>query len=340
VLQGVSNHETTLTSWALVIWKTLESYRLDPTALFVEAGLDPQHLRDPNARYSVERMQSLWRLALDASRDQCFGIRSVDYWHPTTFHALGYAWMASSTLRDGLERLVRYAKLVSTVLALNLVQSNGNYELRYQTRPPTRLRDAVAASVDAGLASVVLLCRVAAGDQFSPREVRVKSPDCSCRDRFYAFFRCPVTFECADPAIIFDESEIEEPLPSANAELARANEQIITEYLARFDRRSAAMMVRAKLIEQLPRGDATEASIANALHMSLRSLQRRLQAEGTSYKNLLDGMRRELAAQYMENSTLTINEITYLLGFSEPSNFSRAFKRWNGVPPSQYRLDR
>ncbi|MEE9265906.1 MAG: helix-turn-helix transcriptional regulator, partial [Gammaproteobacteria bacterium] len=104
-----------------------------------------------------------------------------------------------------------------------------------------------------------------------------------------------------------------------------------------FDRSSAAMQVRARLTEQLSSGHATQNSVADALHMSLRTLQRRLNDEGTSYKGLLDETRRELAAHYMAETHRSINEITYLLGFSEPSNFSRAFRRWTGKSPSAYR---
>jgi AraC-like DNA-binding protein len=81
----------------------------------------------------------------------------------------------------------------------------------------------------------------------------------------------------------------------------------------------------------------TEESIADALHLSRRSLQRRLKEEGTSYTQVLDETRRQLAAQYVRHSRLSINEITYLLGFSEPSNFSRAFRRWTGASPTAYR---
>ena len=97
------------------------------------------------------------------------------------------------------------------------------------------------------------------------------------------------------------------------------------------------MQVRVRLTEQLSSGHATQDSVADALHMSLRTLQRRLNNEGTSYRGLLDETRRELAAHYMAESHRPINEITYLLGFSEPSNFSRAFRRWTGKSPSAYR---
>ena len=114
----------------------------------------------------------------------------------------------------------------------------------------------------------------------------------------------------------------------------------IVEYLRRHQSANVSMVVRSKLTEQLPSGRATQGSIASAVHMSTRSLQRRLREEGTSYRELLEETRRELATQYMRQSNLSVNEITYLLGFSEPANFTRAFRRWTGRSPTQYRAER
>ena len=100
-----------------------------------------------------------------------------------------------------------------------------------------------------------------------------------------------------------------------------------------------AVQVRAKIIERLPSGHVTQEEIAQELNMSLRNMQRRLRGEGTSFTQLLDDTRRTLATQYVRSRRLSINEITYLLGFSEPSNFSRAFKRWTGLSPSEFRTN-
>ena len=97
------------------------------------------------------------------------------------------------------------------------------------------------------------------------------------------------------------------------------------------------MRVKAKLIDRLPSGTVTEEEIAGNLHMSLRTLQRRLGEQDTTYKRVLEDTRRELAERYIEDASLTLNEITYLLGFANASSFSRSFKRWTGVAPSLFR---
>ena len=97
------------------------------------------------------------------------------------------------------------------------------------------------------------------------------------------------------------------------------------------------MRVRATIIERLPDGTPSQGNIAELLHVSMRSLQRRLNNENTNFKELLEGTRHELALRYIREQHRTIGEITYLLGFSEPSNFSRAFRRWTGMSPAEYR---
>ena len=97
------------------------------------------------------------------------------------------------------------------------------------------------------------------------------------------------------------------------------------------------MRVRARLIDLLSAGDVAQQDVADSLHMSLRTLQRKLHKENTSYKALLEETRRQLAGQYLRQARLSVSEVTYLLGFSEPSNFTRAFKRWTGHTPSEFR---
>ena len=135
----------------------------------------------------------------------------------------------------------------------------------------------------------------------------------------------------------FSKASLEAHLHTANPRLARVNDRVITQYLAQFDKGSTAMRVRAKLIDLLSAGNVTQQDVADSLHMSLRTLQRKLSVENTSYKVLLDETRRELANQYLRQACLSVSEVTYLLEFSEPSNFARAFKRWTGRTPSDFR---
>jgi AraC-like DNA-binding protein len=329
---------TLLATVALAVWRALESYGCDSEALFRRVGIDPACLRDPDARLSDSTYYKLWRQAVDATGDACFGLTVARFVHPTSLHALGYSWMASENLKDAMERLVRYFRILGNKEYLELEERSRDFRLVLHNPAPEY--PTADEDYDASVAILVQLCRVAYGANISPLKIALPRPPPPCPERFSQALGADtiIEFNADVLSLTFDKALLLEPLPTANAELARANDQILTDYLARFDRERITMRVKLKLIEQLPSGHATQESIAKALNISPRSLQRKLQDEGTTYKQLVDDTRRELAAQYVRQSRIPINEITYLLGFSEPSNFARAFKRWTGESPSDFRM--
>jgi len=326
---------STISSWALLVAKALEAGGHDSKSLFRAAGLDPVKLMDPDARFSVEGMARLWRLAAQVTGDPYFGLKTANFWHPTTLNALGYSWMASDSLRDALTRMGRYGRMVSTVAEMTLEEFDDHCAFNLRSR--FAISEAPVEAVDAALATLVKMCRVSYGDDFNPLRVITHRPEFDDPTPYKEYFRAPIEFSAEVNILYFSKDALESHLPTANPRLARVNDQVITEYLAQFDKRSTATRVRAKLIDLLSAGNVTQQDVADSLHMSLRTLQRKLSEEKTSYKDLLDETRRELANQYLRESHLSVSEVTYLLGFSEPSNFARAFKRWTGHTPSEFR---
>ena len=327
-------YASTISSAVLLLWKALESYGCDGRALFAQVDLDPDRLHDPNARYPFTSLTRLWKLAAQATQDPCLGLTVARFWHPTTFHALGYSWMASQSLKDALMRMARYSAIVTDSLRMDLAGSAEGFEFTLQPKfaPPAD------EAIDAAMAIILGMCRTSYGSTCNPLRVTMQRDTPAVVDAFSQVFRAPIQFSAPENMLLFSKADLTAPLPTANAELARANDRVITNYLARFTHDSTKIRVEAKLLEQLSSGQATQESIAKALAMSPRTLQRNLKQEGTSYKQLLEETRRDLASQYIKESRLSVNEITFMLGFSEPANFSRAFKRWTGVSPSEYRL--
>ncbi|MGE8383563.1 MAG: helix-turn-helix transcriptional regulator, partial [Pseudomonas putida] len=138
-------------------------------------------------------------------------------------------------------------------------------------------------------------------------------------------------------ALVFERADMEAPLPTANEAMAVLHDRFAGEYLARFSESRVTHRVRQVLCRILPQGEPKRETLAQALHLSQRTLQRRLQEEGTSFQTLLDDTRRELAEQYLAQPGMTLLETAYLLGFADPSNFYRAFRRWFDATPSEYR---
>jgi AraC-like DNA-binding protein len=326
---------STISSWALLVAKALKEEGHDSAAVFESAGLDPARLRDPDARYPVDGMWRLWRLAAQVTADPYFGLKVARFWHPTTLNALGYSWMASDSLRDALERMSRYGRMATTVAKMHLEELDDRFAFRIAVL--TDRTDVPYEAIDASLATFVNMCRISYGEDFNPLRVVTQRPEFDETRPYEEFFRAPIEYSAGENVLYFSKGILEAHLLTANPHLARVNDQVITEYLARFDKDSTAMRVRAKLVDLLSAGHVTQQDVADSLHMSLRTLQRKLADENTSYKDILDETRRELANQYLRQGCLSVSEVTYLLGFSEPSNFARAFKRWTGRTPSEFR---
>lgn len=328
---------TTLASVARMIVMTLQQQGVDGEALMREIGMNPVLMHDPNARFPFSAMSRLWRHAVEESGDPCIGLRVARQFHPAALHGLGFAWLASDSLADAMQRMARYYRVATTASDVVLEQDDQVYRLVF--RPAAATPPAAPAAIDALVTLLVLMCRLSAGEDFRPHRIDLPRPRpaAACHEALTRFLRAPLTFEAAQLVFSVDADVAEAALPTGNSELAHANEKVLIDYLAHLDRREVGARVKARLVDALPAGPVSEADMARSLNLSARSLQRRLREEQTSYKELLDRTRHELALRYLGNSRLSVNEVTYLLGFSDPSNFARAFRRWEGTSPSRYR---
>ena len=328
---------TTIAGPARLIGETLKShYAQDPLPIFKLAGIDPKRLDVSGARYPYSAMQKLWQAAIDATGDPCFGLVAGRNIRPTTFHALGFSWIASRTLLESLQRLIRYTKLLSTApIQLNLVKENDCWMLEDHALHEG-LRDAHPAVADAFFMGVVALCRQAKDAHFKAQEVHFCHPDHGQASTYTDAFEAPVYFDADCDQIYFDAATMEALLPGDNLELALVNDRIAEEYITALDPTNIATEVRKLLIELLPSGEASQQHIAVQMNRSLSTLQRQLANEGTNYKEIREQTRQELAEQYVREGRYSLSQIAYLLGFSDQSNFSRAFRRWTGHSPGHY----
>jgi len=329
---------STLSSVVLLITRAMDAEGLDSNTILKRAGLDPSRMNDPNARYSYPAVTNLWKLAAQASGDPCFGLKAASFWHPTTLHALGYTWLASNTLYDALHRAARYIRIVNTAAMATFEETDVGYRFRMGMDDAWRGLQPANEAMDAGMALIIDMCRSCYGPDLNPLSIEVRRPKpTSHLEEFEKLFKAPIQFSSEANTIYFAKDDVTKYLPTSNAEMARTNEKIIVDYLARLDKNNISTQVKSKLLDMLPSGRFTEEDVIQALHLSQRTLQRKLKEEGTTYKEFLDETRKELAKEYVNDTSLSFSEITYLLGFSEQSNFTRAFKRWQGQSPSAYR---
>ena len=329
---------TTLVSVASLLAQAVVARHINLEDFLACLGIKPDEYNDPSGRVPVSLMQHAWKLAVEYSGDECIGLALAEVVQPAALHGLGLAMVSSDSLHNSIERIVTYQRFLNTALKINLTLEDNYYRINFSTE---RFHSAPEpASIDGALAVFVEMCRITAGSTVHPVHVYLRrEPPELCVDRYQNYFGCAVTFSSDRNELLFDLETIDRTLPTSNRELARINDQVVIDYLKRFDTNALSTRLRALIIDELPGGISNEVSIAHRLNMSLRSLQRQLKSEKTSYRQILNRIRLELAQEYLINNERQIIEIGYMLGFSEPSNFSRAFKRWTGQSPQQFRAE-
>ena len=194
-----------------------------------------------------------------------------------------------------------------------------------------------AARDDTSLALLVQLCRFICGRKFSPSRVAIRHAEPDDPQPWDDFFGCPISFNAVENRLWIKRELADQILPSANAQLALINDQLVARDFARLETEDTVARVRAIITEQLSTGTINEKSVASGLRLTARGLHRKLSAHGTNFSTLLSQVRWELADRYLHNTNLPLTEIAFLLGFSQVSSFSRAYKRWTGSSPSQVR---
>jgi AraC-like DNA-binding protein len=330
--RGAASPSTVHTAWTGALLRAVEARGIDPAELLVDAGIGADLLADPDRRLPLPASTRLWAAAVDATGDDGFGIDVSRHVRPTTFHALGNAFLSSPTLRAALERTARYSRVTADVAAGTTRFEGSEMALVIGWRPDAD-RPAFEA-VDAALSSIVRSARFLLGRELSPVRVELERSAPSDVERFETFYRCPVRFGAAENVLAFDRADVERPVPGGNDRLAAASEQVLVEYLAGLRSDTVADRVSEVVVDSLADCEPGVNAVAAELAMSPRTLQRRLGEEGTTFRQVLAGTRLQLAEALLADDELSVTAVAHRLGFSETAAFSRAFRRWTGVSPS------
>jgi AraC-like DNA-binding protein len=326
---------TTLAASATAIAEAIQSLGGDPKRAFQRAGLDMDEMQKPGARYPFRSMIRLWHEARVEAADPCIGLFAAKKLKPQALHALGLAWLSSSTLANGLQRMVRYARIANTSLRFRIENQAEQVKLiaEFHAGGLTPAPEAVEAL----LAVIVKMCRLMTDNSFAPLLVTFTHDDNGHMEQYVDTFQAPVLWAKGETALYFDPQVIAQPIPAGNEELATETGRIAERYLATLDPERVQDRVRKILLRLLPSGEVDQEAVAKTLHRSVSSLQRQLRAEGASYRQILDETRVTLAQQFVREKRYSLGQIAYLLGFSDQANFSRAFKRWTGHTPTEFR---
>ena len=330
---------TTIGSWARFIARGLDGAGFDGKQVFLEQGLDLSEADTPNTRFPVEAMSRVWRRAVELTGDEGFALTLVEYADPSMYNALGLSMISSRTLGEAVQRACRFSQVATDAGGQVLRERpDGHMEL-VQEIVGGDSGAVTPYSVEAFICTTVRILRTISNGQFHLLEVHFRHDQEPLRARYETYFGAPVVFNSNDYKLVFERKLLDYPCEQANPALADNIDSWMQDYLTSFEPDTLASKVRALLTEKLPDGEFQQGEVASALAMSSRSLQRGLQKEGASFKELLEKTRQDLAIKYIGEQDLSLVEVCLLLGFSDQSNFTKAFKRWTGKTPNAYRQD-
>jgi AraC-like DNA-binding protein len=300
------------------------------------AGLTAAQIADADARLDVQaQIVFVDQVARVLGRDR-LGFELAQTFELRTIGLLYYVAASSATLSEAVQRLQRFSA-VSNEAAVFRCSGAGEMEIRLDYAGVARHSD--RHQVEFLLTVLVRVCRAITGLTLRPARVEIAHPRAEGRPEYNSFFGCAPTFQAAYDAVAFEEACRHLPIVGADSHLRDILVRYCEETLwsRRKLRDSFRTQVENAITPLLPHGRPKARVIAEKLHMSPRTLARRLSDEGLTFASVLDQMRRTLATGYLEDPKLPISQIAWLLGYEEVGAFTHAFRRWTGQAPSSTR---
>lgn len=332
----LTSNLTTMGGYVLGIVNAMEQKGMDSQELLSRAGIERRPRNDPMDRLYYRHISELFAVCVESTKDPCVGIDISRYLNISHFHAVGCSLAASASLLDLCQRIERYSRIVSDVGKVNVEVEKCQVKLNVEMAD-----DICFETQDTSITFILRLMRSLHKTNLHPIKMDLIRPvPKPGATPFEDFFRCPVRFGQARVSFYFDRDVMNEPLAGENAELAQHNDSLNKKYLALLDRSDFAKSVTSKITELVPQGKVSKKIVADHLNVSVNCLQNKLAKQNTSYSEVYDEVRKELACSYLIQRHMSICEVAYQLGFTDTSNFTRAFKRWVGVSPSEFRFEK
>ena len=322
--------------YAPLLLKLLERYGVSEEQLL--EGVDRSTLpdwREPGARLPVQQFQQFVRRAMKLADAPWLGWEFGATLTLSSHGFLGYAAMSSETLRDAVELAVKFFRTRGTIIELQCFVEGDTAVI--QADELVALNDIAPFMIESLFSSFHFMGVKLIGELPMDGELRFAFPEPPYFQRFRSLIPVPVLFDCAYHQMRFPAERLDQRLRFADPRLARMAE-------AQCEQEMATIKTPPQLLNQVRRIILGESGrfpgvdeVATELHMSSRTLKRKLQQLGTSYQTILDDLRKGLAVEYLTQTDTTVDEIAIQLGYSDASNFARAFRRWTGRSPSDYR---
>jgi len=319
---------------ASTLARKLEELGVSPADVLRLAGLPTGLFDQDKILVTTEELFGLYRGLADASRDPAIGLKLGTEHRIERYDPVAIAAVSARSFRDALERLARFKQLTCPE-ELHVAErgDESRVEFRYllaqETEPPLL--------VDLAFAWVVGIARRGTGGLIDPKRLELRAASGN-RELYEAHFGCPARFGARQNTIVFARADLDRPFLTHNADLfATVAPQLEVELKQALASRAIGEQVKGVLKRLLAGRRPGIEDVARELGLSSRTLQRRLAEDGTTFQQLVQEARRELARHYLQHSSLELNETAYLLGYEDAHSFFRAFHDWEGSSPGDWR---
>src|SRR5436190_3233888 len=294
-------------------------------------------LGDPDVRVPEASVEAAWRLAATLTHDDAVGVHLAEWLPRGALDLIEYAFRSSASLAAGMGRLARYGRVLSDRVAARM-DANGEGLLLL-------VRDAGSTTLHPGrsefaLAAALKLARDSTGQDITPLQVCFAHAGPAEPAEHRRFFRGPVRFGAGTTSMILSGHDAARAMLGADEALSEIVRRRLDKALAELDLHDVGTFtgrVRRLVVKHLGETAMTPASVARALAVSQRTLSRRLAGEDTAFREILNDVRREVACALLQDRSMSVGDIAFFLQYSEPAAFHRAFRRWTGRTPLEFR---
>ena len=323
-------------AWVKGVADMMSAQGLNTRSLFAQAGMDIAVLQDPAARIPADSFSQVWDLAVAQSGNLHLGLDRLLAARYGYLDVVGHALASAPCLRAGFERLARQMAVVSDAATFAL-QEEGTQGFWLILGHIGTARPVPRQRVEYGMLTLLMLCQWLTRQKVEPLAVEWVYPAPANPGPLRVAFGVPMLFDQPASRMLLTRQDLLSPIPTHNSSLWELHGRLVEERLDELGQTHIRTRVRSELARVLHQGEPRRDAIAARLHLSDRTLQRRLLAEASSFAQLLDETRCELARQYLSDTHRGLGEVADLLGFADQSNLFRACRRWFGMPPGQYR---
>ena len=306
---------------------------VDQQLLIEKSGVDFKQLEQSEQRYPVSDHLKIWQAADQLLPSSGIGLRMGEHSDPYNRGIVGLIFSASPDLKTALANKIKYTKILAEHISLNLKEDHDYFTLHYS------INDEYfhCYEIERVFSGFLNWVRHFVGEEIYPVQISCQFSKPGHIEQYQKLFNCPIHFDQTENLIVFNKALYNICNSQFNKYLYSILQARADKVLEKLDNNIDFINgIRSLIAGRLSKGNFTADNIACSLHMSKRSFYRKLKEEGSNYQELLDDERKKMALSYLQKNDCQLQNLCYLLGYADNRGFSRAFKRWTHLSPSQY----